>query len=119
MQTAEYKKNMSIATSGKKNGMYGKHHTKESKKKMSENSKGKTAGEKNGMYGKSKDKALNGKKIAMYDENMNLIRIFNAKTAVLEFLQMKGHIGLDKAIKEKTLYKGYYWKNLSESVETI
>lgn len=50
---------------------------------------------------------------------MNLIRIFNAKTAVLEFLQMKGHIGLDKAIKEKTLYKGYYWKNLSESVETI
>ena len=119
MQTAEYKKNMSIATSGKKNGMYGKHHTEESKKKMSENSKGKTAGEKNGMYGKSKDKALNGKKIAMYDKNMNLIRIFNAKTAVLEFLQMKGHIGLDKAIKEKTLYKGYYWKNLSESVETI
>ena len=63
--------------------MYGKKHTKESKQKMSINSKGKTSGEKNGMYGKSGDKAINGKKIEMYDENYNLIKIFNAKTAVL------------------------------------
>ena len=110
MKTEEYRKNMSIAVLGEKNGMYGKHHTEESKQKMSEHSKGKTSGEKNGMYGKKGDKALNGKKIEMYDENMNLIRTFNAKTAVLDFLNMKGHVSLDKAIKNGTLYKGYYWK---------
>ena len=101
--------------------MYGKHHTEEAKKKMSEHSKGLTAGEKNGMYGKSKDKALNGKWIEMYDENHNYIKTFKAKTAVLDFLQMKGHTDLDKAIKNGTLYKGYYWKQVQkvkESVET-
>ena len=113
MQTDEYRNNMSKAVSGCKNGMYGKHHTKESKKLMSEHSKGKTSGEKNGMYGKSKDNAINGKKINMYDENHILIKTFNAKTAALDFLGLKGHVGLDKAIKEKTLYKGYFW-----SVET-
>lgn len=117
MKTEEYRKKMSMAVSGEKNGMYGKHHTQESKLKMSINSIGKVAGEKNGMYGKKGDKAINGKKIAMYDEKYNLIRIFNAKTAVLSFLGLKGHTQLDRAIKEGTLYKGYYWKNYI-SVET-
>lgn len=48
--------------------MYGRHHSQEAKRKMSENSKGKVAGEKNGMYGKKGNAALNGKKIEMYDE---------------------------------------------------
>lgn len=113
MKTEEYRKTMSEATKGAKNGMYGKHHTEESKKLMSEHSKGKTSGVKNGMYGKSKNNAINGKKVYMYDKDYNLIKIFNAKTAVLDFLNMKGHTGLDKAIKNKTLYKGFYW-----SVET-
>ena len=113
MQTISYRQKMSKAVSGEKNGMYGKHHTQESKNKMSQNSKGKTAGEKNGMYGKKGNAALNGKKVYMYDKDFNLIKVFNAKTAALEFLKLKGHTGLDKAIKEKTLYKGYYW-----SVET-
>ena len=113
MKTEKYRKTMSEATKGVKNGMYGKHHTAESKKLMSEHSKGKTSGAKNGMYGKSKNNAINGKKVYMYDQNYNLIKIFNAKTAVLDFLNMKGHTSLDKAIKNKTLYKGFYW-----SVET-
>lgn len=53
----------------------------------------------------------------MLDENHKLIRTFNAKTAVLEYLNLKGHSGLDKAIKNNTLYKGYYWRN-HLSVET-
>lgn len=113
MKTQEYRDKMSIAVSGEKNGMYGKKHTEQSKKLMSEHSKGKTAGEKNGMYGKKGDKALNGKKVHMYDESWNLLQVFNAKTAVLDYLKLKGHTGLDKAIKNKTLYKGFYW-----SVET-
>ena len=116
-QTEEYRKKMSQAVSGEKNGMYGKKHTEEAKRKMSENSKGKTAGEKNGMYGMKGNKALNGKKIDMLDKNYNLIKTFNAKTAVLEYLKLKGHSGLDKAIKNGTLYKECYWRN-HLSVET-
>lgn len=113
-RTEEFKQKMSRVTSGSNNGMYGKKHTEESKQKMSINSKGKTAGEKNGMYGKSGNNALNGKRIEMYDENWNLIQTFNAKTAVLQFLKMKGHTQLDKAIKNQTLYKGYYWKQVEK-----
>lgn len=108
------KRKLSELNRGKNNGMYGKHHTIESKQKMSINSIGKTLGNKNGMYGKKGNKAINGKKIAMYDTNNNLIQIFNAKTAVLEFLGLKGHTQLDKAIKENTLYKGYYWKQINK-----
>ena len=49
----------------------------------------------------------------MYDKDWKLIKVFGSKTAALDFLQLKGHTGLDKAIKEKTIYKNYYW-----SVET-
>lgn len=113
-RTEEFRKKMSQIASGSNNGMYGKKHTEESKQKMSINSKGKTVGEKNGMYGKSGNNALNGKKIEMYDENWNLIQTFNAKTAVLQFLGLKGHTQLDKAIKNQTLYKNYYWKQIEK-----
>lgn len=109
-RTEEFKQKMSKITSGSNNGMYGKKHSEESKQKMSKNRKGKTVGEKNGMYGKKGNNALNGKWIGMYDENLNLIQIFKAKTAVLQFLGVAGHAQLDKAIKNKSLYKGYYWK---------
>lgn len=113
-RTEEFRQKMSEKTKGSNNGMYGKKHTEESKQKMSVNSKGKTTGEKNGMYGKSGNQALNGKRIEMYDENWNLVQTFNAKTAVLQFLGMKGHTQLDKAIKNQTLYKGYYWKQIEK-----
>lgn len=109
-QTEQYRKNMSQLKSGEKNGMFGKHHTEESKLKMSINSKGKTAGQKNGMFGKKGQNAINGKKIDMCDKNGNVIQTFNAKTAVLDFLHLKGHVSLDKAIKNGTEYKGYFWK---------
>ena len=89
----------------------GRHHSEESKKKMSKNSKGKTSGEKNGMYGKSGEKALNGKKVYMFqdEEHLILIKEFNSVNCVLEFLNLKGHEGLYKAIKNNTIYKNYYW----------
>ena len=113
-RTEEFRQKMSELTIGENNGMYGRHHSEESKQKMSENRKGKTLGEKNGMYGKKGDNAINGKTIEMYDEDNNLVRVFNAKTAVLEFLNLKGHSGLDKAIKNNTIYKGYYWKQINK-----
>lgn len=114
-KTEEFRKKMSAITSGKKNGMYGKHHSEESKQKMSINSIGKTSGARNGMYGKKGNSAINGKKIAMYDQSDHLVQIFNAKTAVLEYLGLKGHTQLDKAIKNHSLYKGYYWVQLESN----
>ena len=111
-KTKEYRNTMSKLTSGKNNGMYGKHHTEESKKKMSQSSIGKCAGEKNGMYGKRGEKALNGKRIGAFDKEDNLIHIFQTKQLALSFLGLKGHVGLDKAIKQQIEYKGYYWKEL-------
>lgn len=119
-QTEEYRQHMSEITSGQNNGMYGKHHSEESKQKMSINSKGKTAGAKNGMYGKSGANAINGKSLGMYDDNKQLIRHFACKQEALSFLQLKGHLGLDKALKNKTKYHGYYWiYDQDKSVETI
>lgn len=47
--------------------------------------------------------------IYMYDDNMNLIKEFNTVSLALDFLGLKGHSGLYKAIKNKTKYKNYYW----------
>ena len=107
----EYRDKISKANTGEGNPMYGRHHSEESKKKMSKNSKGKTSGEKNGMYGKSGEKALNGKKVYMFQdkEHLILIKEFNSVNCVLEFLNLKGHEGLYKAIKNNTIYKNYYW----------
>ena len=69
-----------------------------------------TKGEKNGNYGNRGEKAKNGKQIIMYDEEYNIIKIFNTKQLALEFLGLKGHNGLNKAIREKTKYKNFYWE---------
>ena len=82
-RTEDFRNKMSKLTTGSNNGMYGKKHSEESKRKMSENSKGKTSGEKNGMYGKSGNNAINGKRIEMYDENHNLIQTKNRSPTVL------------------------------------
>lgn len=48
----ETKHKISIATSGKNNPMYGKHHTNKTKRMISTSRKGKCCGESNPMYGK-------------------------------------------------------------------
>ena len=51
----------------------------------------------------------------MYDKNFNLVKTFNTVGLALKFLNLKGHSQLNKAIKNKTLYKGFYWsKNIIE-----
>lgn len=53
-QNPEFIELMSSVTSGEKNGMYGKKHTEETKRKISENKKGKLAGENSPHWGKPK-----------------------------------------------------------------
>lgn len=53
-QQEDFLNRMSEVTRGENNGMYGRKHTEESKKKMSENSKGKFCGEDSPHWGKPK-----------------------------------------------------------------
>lgn len=124
--TEERRKERSEKYTGELNPMYGKHQTKESQEKRiahtdfasyrTEEYRQKmskaTSGEKNGNYGNVGEKAKNGVHIQMLDEQGNLIKEFNTKKLVLEFLNVKGHNALNKAIKEKKLYKGYYWNQI-------
>lgn len=75
----EIRKKMSASNwqKGENHSFYGKHHTNETKKKMSESKKG----EKNNFYGKNhtekakkKISEANSKKIIQYDLNGNLIK---------------------------------------------
>ncbi|AEO93589.1 homing endonuclease [Bacillus phage G] len=107
----EFSRIMSEAVSGEKNPNYGNKWSEEKKKQLSELriKNGKSKGELNGMYGKKGENAITGKKVYMYDENNKLLKTFNTVGLALEFLNLKGHSQLNKAIKDKTLYKSYYW----------
>ncbi|WP_323705964.1 GIY-YIG nuclease family protein [Mammaliicoccus sciuri] len=69
-----------------------------------------TSGENNGMFGLKGSKAPNGQTVYALDEKQNIIHTFVSVREALKFLNIKGHSNLNKACKENTLYKGYYWK---------
>ena len=105
-KSQEFRDKMSKVTKGNKNPMSGKKHTNESKRKMSENSKGKTAGSRNGNYGNHKGKTV----YQWEDQNMTiLVHEHPSMEIALKSLGLIGHTQMIKAIKNKTLYKGYYW----------
>lgn len=58
----------------------------------------------------ARNKLGHRKKVYMYDKEGNLIKVFSSITKTLDFLGIKGHSALDKAIKNSTIYKDYYWK---------
>lgn len=103
MQTKEYKEAMSKATTGELNGMFGKRHSEESKKKMSESKKGKKIGAENS----------NAKSIAAYKdaEHTQLVQIFDCIQEALKFVGTRptDYSGISKRMKENKPYKGFYW----------
>lgn len=124
--TEERKKERSEKYTGEGNPMYGKKKSEESIRKQVEHtdysftqtqeykekmSKA-TSGEKNGNYGNKGEKAKNGKKVFMLNENGDIIKEFNTVRLVLEFLGISGHTALDRAIKNHTKYKNYYWSKM-------
>lgn len=131
MQTEEYRKAMSQATSGEKNGMYGKHHTEEAKQKMSQSKKGKYSGSNNPMYGKhhteeakqkmseaasqkTKEKNSNHKEVNLYADSEHIILKYHFNTIqdALEFVGVKStnYSGVNRAVKANRIYKGYFWE---------
>lgn len=130
VMTKKQRKNMSLARQGEKNHFYGKHHTEETKdylrqinlgRKHTESAKRKMSeqckGNKHHNYGNRGRNSTYTVPIAQYDSNWKLIRKFDTVKETLEFLGMKGHTQLNKAIKNKTMYKNYYWSH--SPLETI
>ena len=128
--TEEQKLQMSFARKGDKAYWYGKHlpeetreklrqanigkkHTEESKLKMSLS----RSGEKHHNFGKRGKDSTRHTTIYMCSKDGELLNKFDTLAETLKFLGLKGHSDLYKSIKNKTLYKGYYWSK--KSVETI
>ena len=84
--------------------MYGKHHTEESKQKMSDAKKGEKIGKNNS----------NAKGISAYlDKEMTiLIKHFETIQDALVYVGTKpnDYSGISKRMKENKPYKKFYWK---------
>lgn len=74
----------------------GKHHTKETKQIMSEKAK--------------QRKPNRSIPINMIDDNNNIIKSFNSKQEVLNFLNIVCYTSLNKALNQHTKYKNYFWE---------
>ena len=79
---------------GENHPLFGIGHSEESKRKMSISKKG---------QGAVKYKA--------YNDDTEII--FNSLKDALVFLGVKGHASLIKSERNKTIYKGYYWKKIN------
>ena len=70
-----------------------------------------TSGDRNGMYGKKDEEAINGRIVVAYYDKVHT-KIFNefvSQKVALQYIKVNGHSGMNKACKENSLYHGYYW----------
>lgn len=124
----ENRKLRSDSTSGDKNPMYGKIHTAETRKIISDKAKlrvGKlhprygtkhTEESKNKMRGKRVINIENhntAKKVKMIDENGEIIKIWDAKKYCYTELNLKAH-ELTKIINRKIKFNNYYFEIIDE-----
>lgn len=131
----ELKRRKENALWNEANPFYGRHHSEETKNKLSEIMKNrdvniteKCASSLKNYY-KTHDHCFKGKfgkdssrhkELYQYDKDYRLIKIFETKGQAMEQLGIKGHSNLNKAIQSKRLYKGYYWSEKAvETIETI
>jgi group I intron endonuclease len=103
---------------GKEHPMWGKHHSEESKKKMSQAKIGKKLTKEHKQ--KISQNNTEKKAISMYDKDNNFIQNFESLRAVNIFLGLspKSTYCLRQAINNNKLYHNYYFKD-KEPVSTI
>ena len=114
--TEETKKKISEAQKGENNHMYGKHHTEEAKKKMSESQKG----EKGSMYGKTGEKHPKSKSVVQIDQTTNEVVKVWGSTREAERIGGFCHNAISECCKNKfnrlgnNIYKGFKWMYLED-----
>ena len=96
----------------------GRHLTEEQRKKVSDHQKERLKDKRNhNFYGKTGKNSSHHIEVLQYDKDWNFIQEFGSKLEALAYLGLKGHTQFNSAIKNKTLYKNYYW--VEKDVETI
>ena len=85
----------------------GIYKSEQFKEKISE----KTQGELNGMWNKKDEEAVNGRMVIAFEdkEHTKVFQEFVSVKTALNFLGIKGHLGLNKACRTNSKYHGYYW----------
>lgn len=108
--TAEAKRKISEAMSGENNPMYGKHHTDETKNKISMSKTGITiphTEEWNSKIGLS-----NSKPVAQYNQDGELLAIFKSRTEAEEITGVQ-HQCISRCVRgERKTAGGYIWKDV-------
>ena len=124
--------NPCFGRTGENHPMYGKHHSEESKQKQSEIMKGKYIGENHPFYGKKHSEETKqkisevikgknnpkAKRVAQYDLNENLVRIWDYAKQISEENPEIGYGGLRAVLQGRCKthqYKGYIWKYVEEN----
>ena len=96
----------------------GRHHTEKTKKKLSKITEERLADKHNHpFYGKTGGQAARHKTVIQFDKNWKEIRTFGSKKEAFEYLGVKGHSKFNEAIRNKEMYRGFYWAE--KDVETI
>ena len=114
--TEETKQKMSEVQKGENNPMYGKHHTEETKKKMSEAQKG----EKGSMYGRTGEKHPKSKSVVQIDPTTNEVAKVWGSTREAERIGGFCHNAISECCKNKfnrlgnNIYKGFKWMYLED-----
>ena len=114
--TEETKQKMSEVQKGENNPMYGKHHTEETKKKMSEAQKG----EKGSMYGRTGEKHPKSKSVIQIDQTTNEVVKVWGSTREAERIGGFCHNAISECCKNKfnrlgnNIYKGLKWMYLED-----
>ena len=114
--TEETKQKMSEVQKGENNPMYGKHHTEETKKKMSEAQKG----EKGSMYGRTGEKHPKSKSVVQIDQTTNEVVKVWGSTREAERIGGFCHNAISECCKNKfnrlgnNIYKGFKWMYLED-----
>lgn len=100
---------------GSNNPFYGKHHSEESRHKMSKTRKNKSIGSDNSFYGKhhseeSKQKMRKAKEIKVKCIETN--KEFNSLIDAAKYAGVVRTQGISKACKTGELYRNYHWEFL-------
>ena len=98
------------------NGNFGHRWTAAQRRALSElrRANGRSRGVLNGMHGRRGERAVNGQRLCMRTPAGRLERVFATKQLAMEFLGIRGHVQLNRAIANRLVFRGHLWTQNDE-----